>query len=387
MAQELKSKVAVIGGGPAGCACSYFLKQGGVCPVVFEKNSPLKTLLPTGGGRCNLAHAEFDFRELASNYPRGGKFLYSVFSRFGTAETLVMFEKMGVSTYVQNDMRVFPESNSSAEVRKAFLSALSGVKFLKENVISVKVCNGGFEVKCEKSAYFFEKVVIAIGGHSTFSIAEKLGHKIVTPRPALTALKTKEDLSLLAGVSVKNAKAKFANTSLAGDLLFTHNGISGPLVYQISSIMAREQMPYKIIFDFTFGADFQGLLNSNPHKTVKNVLSELVPKSLAEFILQKIGIDENLESCKVDGKTRDKILVKLGGFEVEAVSAAKGGEVVTSGGVALDEVHAKTMESKIVQDLYFCGEILDIDGFCGGFNLQNCWSTGFLAAEGLLAKL
>ena len=95
MAQELKSKVAVIGGGPAGCACAYFLKQGGILPVVFEKTSPLKTLLPTGGGRCNLAHAEFDLRELASNYPRGEKFLYSVFSRFGTSETLEMFEKMG----------------------------------------------------------------------------------------------------------------------------------------------------------------------------------------------------------------------------------------------------------------------------------------------------
>ncbi len=386
MAQELKSKVAVIGGGPAGCACAYFLKQGGILPVVFEKTSPLKTLLPTGGGRCNLAHAEFDLRELASNYPRGEKFLYSVFSRFGTSETLEMFEKMGVKTYIQDDMRIFPTSNSSADVRKAFLNALSGVKFQKDNVMSVKVCSGGFDVKCEKSSYFFEKVVIAIGGHSAFSIAEKLGHKIIPPRPALTALKTKEDLSLLAGVSVKNAKAKFANTSLAGDLLFTHNGVSGPVVYQISSIMARETKPYKIIFDFTSGIDFQELLNSNPHKAVKNVLSEVVPKSLAEFTLNKCGVDENLEACKVDSKIRDKIFAKLAGFQIEAVSTAKGGEVVMSGGVALGEVNSKTMESKLVPDLYFCGEVLDIDGFCGGFNLQNCWSTGFLAAQGILAK-
>ena len=386
MAQELKSKVAVIGGGPAGCACAYFLKQGGILPVVFEKTSPLKTLLPTGGGRCNLAHAEFDLRELASNYPRGEKFLYSVFSRFGTSETLEMFEKMGVKTYIQDDMRIFPTSNSSADVRKAFLNALSGVKFQKDNVMSVKVCSGGFDVKCEKSSYFFEKVVIAIGGHSAFSIAENLGHNVIPPRPALTALKTNEDLSSLAGVSVKNIRAEAANINFTGDLLFTHNGVSGPVVYQISSIMARAQMPYKVVFDFTSGIDFQELLNSNPHKAVKNVLSEVVPKSLAEFTLNKCGVDENLEACKVDGKTRDKIFVKLGGFEVEAVSAAKGGEVVMSGGVALDEVNSKTMESKLVPDLYFCGEVLDIDGFCGGFNLQNCWSTGFLAAQGILAK-
>ena len=386
MAQELKSKVAVIGGGPAGCACAYFLKQGGILPVVFEKTSPLKTLLPTGGGRCNLAHAEFDLRELASNYPRGEKFLYSVFSRFGTSETLEMFEKMGVKTYIQDDMRIFPTSNSSADVRKAFLNALSGVKFQKDNVMSVKVCSGGFDVKCEKSSYFFEKVVIAIGGHSAFSIAENLGHNVIPPRPALTALKTNEDLSSLAGVSVKNVRAEFANSILTGDLLFTHNGVSGPVVYQISSIMARAQMPYKVVFDFTFGADFQELLNSNPHKAVKNVLSEVVPKSLAEFTLNKCGVDENLEACKVDGKIRDKILAKLAGFQIEAVSTAKGGEVVMSGGVALDEVNSKTVESKLVPDLYFCGEVLDIDGFCGGFNLQNCWSTGFLAAQGILAK-
>ena len=386
MAQELKSKVAVIGGGPAGCACAYFLKQGGILPVVFEKTSPLKTLLPTGGGRCNLAHAEFDLRELASNYPRGEKFLYSVFSRFGTSETLEMFEKMGVKTYIQDDMRIFPTSNSSADVRKAFLNALSGVKFQKDNVMSVKVCSGGFDVKCEKSSYFFEKVVIAIGGHSAFSIAENLGHNVIPPRPALTALKTNEDLSSLAGVSVKNVRAEFANSILTGDLLFTHNGVSGPVVYQISSIMARAQMPYKVVFDFTSGIDFQELLNSNPHKAVKNVLSEVVPKSLAEFTLNKCGVDENLEACKVDGKIRDKILAKLAGFQIEAVSTAKGGEVVMSGGVALDEVNSKTMESKLVPDLYFCGEVLDIDGFCGGFNLQNCWSTGFLAAQGILAK-
>ena len=145
-------------------------------------------------------------------------------------------------------------------------------------------------------------------------------------------------------------------------------------------------MPYKVVFDFTSGIDFQELLNSNPHKAVKNVLSEVVPKSLAEFTLNKCGVDENLEACKVDGKIRDKILAKLAGFQIEAVSTAKGGEVVMSGGVALDEVNSKTMESKLVPDLYFCGEVLDIDGFCGGFNLQNCWSTGFLAAQGILAK-
>ena len=127
MVQELKSKVAIIGGGPAGCICAYFL-QNNFDVVVFDKKSPLKTLLPTGGGRCNLCHAEYDFRELASNYPRGEKFLYSIFSKFGTADTLDFFETIGVKTYMQDDMRFFPTSNSASDVREKILNSLNKVK-------------------------------------------------------------------------------------------------------------------------------------------------------------------------------------------------------------------------------------------------------------------
>ncbi len=385
MVHGSKSETAIVGGGPAGCACAYFLKQKGIIPVVFEKKSPLKTLLPTGGGRCNLAHAEFDFKALASNYPRGEKFLYSVFSRFGTSDTIDFFEKIGVETYIQDDMRIFPKSNSSADVRKAFLNALSGVKFQQENVMSVNFCNGGFEVRSESGAYFFKNVVIAAGGHSAFSIVSGLGHRVIEPRPALTALKTTENYSCLAGVSVRNIAAECRGRSFSGDLLFTHDGVSGPVVYMISSVMARENFPYKIRFDFMHGENLQQLLNENPHKTIKNVISEIMPKSLAETVLKKCSVNENPEAHKIDGKTRDRILKTLSEFEVEAVSPAKGGEVVMSGGIALDEVNSKTMESKLHKGLYFCGEMLDIDGFCGGFNLQNCWSTGFLAAEGVSA--
>ncbi len=387
MEQGLKSRIAIIGGGPAGCACACFLKQKGILPIIFEKNSPLKTLLPTGGGRCNLAHAEFDLKELAANYPRGEKFLYSVFSRFGTSDTLEFFEKIGIKTYIQDDMRIFPVSDKASDVRNAILEALKGVKIIKENVISIKCCNGGFEVRSENKAYFFEKVVIAIGGHSAFSLASGVGHKIIEPKPALTVLKTKEVFSFLSGVSLKNITAVCDNKSYFGDFLFTHEGISGPLVYKITSIMAREKFPYKITFNFMHGEDLQEMLNKNPHKNIKNIISEIVPKSLAETVLKICGIDENLEAHKINGKMRDRITNILSSFTVEAISTAKGGEVVTCGGVSLDEVDNKTMESKICKNLYFCGEILDIDGFCGGFNLQNCWSTGFLAAEAISSKI
>lgn len=383
MVPELKSKIAIIGGGPAGCICAYFLKQKGFSPAIFEKNSPLKTLLPTGGGRCNLAHFEFDIKELVQNYPRGEKFLYSVFSQFATAETIEFFENIGVKTYTQEDMRVFPVSDSAADVRRCMLNSISGIKINNENVISIKTCNGGFEVKTDKGAYFFEKIVLAIGGHSVFNIIKRLGHTIIPPHPALTALETKESFSNLSGVSIKSVKATFNKKILTGDILFTHKGISGPLVYKISSIMAKEKFPYEIIFDFIGEINFQNVLNNNSQKVVKNILSDFIPKSLAKHILLKAQINENLKGHQINGEIRDKIYRYLKNYPIEVTAPVKDGEVVTCGGVALDEVNPKTMESKIIKNLFFCGEILDIDGFCGGFNLQNCWSTAFVAAKGI----
>lgn len=383
MALESKSKIAIIGGGPAGCFCAYYLKQNEFSPVIFEKNSPLKTLLPTGGGRCNLAHAEFDFKELAKNYPRGEKFLYSVFSKFSTSDTIEVFEKIGVKTYTQDDMRIFPISNSASDVRAKMLEAIKGAKFIKENVLSVKPCNGGYEVKTNGGSYFFEKVIFSIGGHASFDLLKNLGIEIIPPKPALTGLRTIQNFKSLSGVSVQNVTAKVGKQNFRGDFLFTHDGISGPVVFTVSSIMVREAFPYKITFDFAGEIDLQCMLNENSHKSVKNLLSSLVPKSFAAYITEHAGVSENLKCSDVNGKTRNAILKYLNDFEVEAVSVSGGGEVVTSGGVDLREVNPKTMEAKKYQGIYFCGEVLDIDGLCGGFNLQNCWSTGYLAAQGV----
>ena len=200
MVQELKSKVAIIGGGPAGCICAYFL-QNNFDVVVFDKKSPLKTLLPTGGGRCNLCHGEYDFRELASNYPRGEKFLYSIFSKFGTADTLDFFETIGVKTYMQDDMRFFPISNSASDVREKILNSLKKVKFIKEEVLRI---NEGFSVVTNMGAYDADYVVIATGGHASYDLIKMLGHKIIEPKPALVGLKTAEDFSALSGVSIND---------------------------------------------------------------------------------------------------------------------------------------------------------------------------------------
>lgn len=371
MAQESKSKVVIIGGGPAGCICAYFL-QDRFDVSIIEKNSPLKTLLPTGGGRCNLAHAEFDFKELAKNYPRGEKFLYSVFSKFATSDTLDFFEKIGVETYIQENMRVFPQTDSAKDVREHFLQALKKVRFIKENALRINQVEKGFSVVTDMGAYKADFVVVATGGHATYDLIKMLGHKIIEPKPALVGLLTKEKFAPISGVCIN-------------DVLFTHKGISGPKVYEISSLRAREKFPYKLHFDFIGEIDLQTELNTNPHKSIKNLLSEHIPKSFAEFVLTELKINPDTKSHTINGKTRDKILNKLQNFEVNVTGAFPDGEVVTAGGVDLNEINSKNMQSKLVPHVYFCGEVMDIDGFCGGFNLQNCWSTGYLVAQGIIS--
>ncbi len=370
MVQELKSKVVIVGGGPAGCICAYFL-QNDFEVTVIEKNSPLKTLLPTGGGRCNLCHAEFDFKELAKNYPRGEKFLYSVFSKFSTSDTIEFFEKIGVKTYVQENLRVFPQSNSAKDVREQFLNSLNKVIFVRENALRVNILENGFSVVTDMGAYKADYVVISTGGHSTFDLIKMLGHKIVTPKPALVGLLTKEDFSSISGVVIN-------------DVLFTHRGISGPKIYTISSLRARDNFPYKLSFNFIDDIDLQDYLNQNPHKSIRNLIAEFVPKSFTDYVLSSLKINPETKCHRIDGKTRDKILDKLHNFEVTVTGTFPDGEVVTAGGVDLKEINSKNMESKIVPHIYFCGEVLDIDGFCGGFNLQNCWSTGYVAAQGVI---
>ena len=381
-----KKRVAIIGGGPSGCACAYFLKNY-FDVTIFDISKPLLTLLPTGGGRCNLAHNDFDIKELASNYPRGEKFLYSVFSKFATDDTLKMFEEMGVKTYIQDDGRIFPTSDSSSNVREKFLASLfkspNRIIFIQEKVLDLKI-NEGIKVLTKGGSYCFDFVVVAVGGHSGYNVASSLEIKVIEPKPALTGLVTKQNFSQLSGISIKNVSCnKFGQ----GDILFTHNGVSGPLIYKISSLNARKNFPYKLKFTFAKIENFQELLNCNSQKDIQNVLSEFLPKSFALYILEYIKIPLNTKCHKITGKMRDSILNEIENFEVEIVGCNKSGEVVTSGGVDLNEINPKNMESKKVKNLYFIGEVLDIDGFCGGYNLQNCWSTAYVCAKGIIEKV
>lgn len=385
MVQESISNksVAIIGAGPAGCVCAKFLKNNGFCPIIFDKGKYLRTILPTGGGRCNLAHAEFDFKNLTKNYPRGEKFLYSVFSKFGTEDAIQFFKQLGIETYTQEDNRIFPKSNSSRDVQEKLLKALKGCKFVSEKVLSIEKLDNCYKIITNKSSYAFDVVIVSTGGHGNWDIFNKMDLNIIPPTQALVGLVTKENFSAISGVSIKNVKTygkEFKNSD-NGDIIFTHKGISGPLIYKISSIFARKEMPYKLVFQLVKDLDLQAELNKNPHKEIKNLLGQFVPKSFAEFVLENLDIEKDTPCHKITGKLRDKIYKKLTTFEVTIISKVPDGEVVTCGGIDLKEINSKTMESKKYPNLYFCGEVLDIDGFCGGFNLQNCWSTAFVVAQ------
>lgn len=385
MVQESTSNksVAIIGAGPAGCVCAKFLKNNGFCPIIFDKGKYLRTILPTGGGRCNLAHAEFDFKNLTKNYPRGEKFLYSVFSKFGTEDAIQFFKQLGIETYTQEDNRIFPKSNSSRDVQEKLLKALKGCKFVSEKVLSIEKLDNCYKIITNKSSYAFDVVIVSTGGHGNWDIFNKMNLNIIPPTQALVGLVTKENFSAISGVSIKNVKTygkEFKNSD-NGDIIFTHKGISGPLIYKISSIFARKEMPYKLVFQLVKDLDLQAELNKNSHKEIKNLLGQFVPKSFAEFVLENLDIEKDTPCHKITGKLRDKIYKKLTTFEVTIISKVPDGEVVTCGGIDLKEINSKTMESKKYPNLYFCGEVLDIDGFCGGFNLQNCWSTAFVVAQ------
>ena len=392
--------IAIIGSGASGCLCAYFLLNNiipsqpsptmeGVSITMFDKGSPLRTLLPTGGGRCNLAHAEFELKELAKNYPRGEKFLYSIFSKYSTADTIETFEEMGIKTYIQENGRIFPESNSAKEVRNVILSKIRDADFVKEEVIEIEVIDGGFKVKTtsphpnpphpgRESAYFFTDVVLAIGGHAGYKLAQKLGIKIIDTKPSLVGLNSKENFKELSGTVVKGVNSN----GLVDDLLFTHFGVSGPLIYTISSIKAFDKMPYKLNIDLAPElVDLQNDLNTYPHKEIKNILAKYLPQKVVSFVLK--DLDETTKAYKINGKTRDLILDRIHNFEINIIGTNKGEETVTAGGIDLNEINPKTMEVKSLPNLYAIGEILNIDGLCGGYNLQNAWSTAFVCAKGL----
>ena len=380
-------KIAIIGGGPSGVMTAIFAAQKNYNVTIFEKGDLLKTLLKTGNGRCNITYNEPDFKELTKFYPRGNKFLYSVFARFNVLDTINFFEKIGVKLYTQDDNRMFPVSNSAKDVQKALLKKINqfkNIRIIKEKVESITK-EAVFVVH---KKYEFDKVVVALGGKSDLKvILQQFNLKLVKQRPALCALQVKEKfLYKIPGVCLKNVNLKYKNLDINDDIMCSHKALTGPLIYKLSSYMAYEQMPYCVKINFTnldkkeFINDLNTKIKEAPNKLLLNTLSYFFPKSFVHTFFDEYCLPFDIKNIDANKTLKEKIASLFCEFELNILDTLKQGEIVTAGGVDLNQINPKTLECKTIKGLYFIGEALDVDGLCGGFNLQNCWSTGFVAA-------
>lgn len=405
-----KFDVLVIGGGPAGMMAAGRAAELGAKTALIEKNEKLgKKLLITGKGRCNITHAEFDDRKFVESLGKKGKFLFSALSVFGPEETVAFFEKRGLKTKVERGKRIFPATGKSLDVRSTLIKNLQKNRveiFLEEEASEFMREDGSIKSVKMKSGKIFEanNFIVCSGGKAYpltgstgdgYEWAKKFGHTIINPVPALAPLKIKEDwIKDLQGLSLKNVGiAIFQNNkkqdSRFGEMIFTHFGISGPIVLDVSKRIGEllKNGEATIALDLKPALDFPQLDNrlqrdfaGNRKKDFKNYLPELLPRTLIEIFLKLSEIDPKKKLHFIAKEERKVIshLLKEMKMTVEGL-AGFDQAIVTSGGVSLKEIDSKTMRSKLVNNLFFAGEILDLDGPTGGYNLQICWSAGYAA--------
>lgn len=412
----MKYDVAVVGGGPAGMIAAGKAGETGARVVLIEKNNSLgKKLLITGKGRCNITQAGFEGKDLADKFGREGRFLLYGFSIFGPKQVVDFFEKLKLKTKIERGGRVFPKSDRAEDVLMVLKKYLTKnkVKILTSNPIKkiIKKSNKiGKVILKNGDEIIADKYVIATGGKSYsvlgssgigFKWAKKLGHTIIDLKPALTPIKIKERwLKQAQGLSLKNVSITIYQNnkkqdSKFGEMLFAHFGITGPIILDISKKvgellnLSATKGEVKLILDLKPALDFEKLdkrlqrdFLKFKKKLFKNSLNDLLPKKLINIIVELSEIDENKLVNEITKKERHKLVKLLKGLEMTPVGLLGFDRaIITSGGVSLKEIDAKTMKSKIIDNLYFAGEILNLDGPTGGYNLQVCWSTGYVAGN------
>lgn len=407
----------VIGGGPAGMMTAGRAGELGAKVLLLEKNNEVGIkLLLTGKGRCNLTNQKDDISEFVDKFGKNGKFIFSALSKFSSKETISFFENLGLKTKVEENGRVFPLSDKSLDVRQALLNYLekSKVQILRnakvreiiaENNVIQKVILENGEVFSAK------KFVLATGGKSYpatgstgdgYEWLKKLGHTLIFPSPALTSITLQEKfVADLEGLSLQVKINLFQNCKKIdqqfGEAIFTQDGMSGPVILNMSKKIGEclKSGETEIRIDFFPNLDFSQLdlklqkhFQENNNKIFKNILEDFLPKKIIPvfIFLSKISAEKKVNI--ISKENRKNLLQLLKNFSLK-VASLKGFEraMITSGGVKLSEVDSKTMQSKIINNLYFVGEILDLDGPTGGYNLQVCWSTGFVAGESCFADL
>jgi len=399
----------IAGGGAAGffAALACAETASGAEISIFEKSSQfLSKVKISGGGRCNVTHAEFDAREFSKRYPRGGRALISAFGKFQARDTVAWFESRGVKLKVEGDGRMFPTTDSSQTIIDCLLDACrrAGIK-LKTNCgveSAIKKPDGGFEITLSNGGHLLcDKLLLATGGCRTPALGQlavSLGHQLEPPVPSLFTFHIDTPwLRTLAGISVDRVEASVTESKLweTGAVLITHWGLSGPAILRLSAWGARElhaknySFPLQInwlpdLDEKTVAAEFQSRRNSQPARLVVNSPIAPLPSRLWEQLVLAAGLANDLRWSGLSRAGQHQLIQQLfrSEFHVTGKSLNKD-EFVTCGGIRLSEVNFKTMESRICPGLFFAGEVLDIDGITGGFNFQSAWTTGWLAGKAM----
>ncbi len=403
-------KILIIGGGAAGMMAAVFAARNGNEVIIYEKNEKLgKKLYITGKGRCNITNAG-DMETLFQNVMSNSKFLYSAFYGFTNFDAIDFFEQLGCKTKIERGNRVFPVSDRSSDVISAMTRELHrlGVQIeYRTEVEEVVACEGVFEgirIKGSKELIKGDKVIIATGGLSYqttgstgdgYKFAKALGHSVTELSPSLVPFNIKEEfVKELQGLSLKNIQVRvYAGKKEIfndfGEMLFTHFGVSGPVILSSSSYviphigkkelkliidlkpaLSREQLDARIL------RDFEQCMN----KQYKNSLDQLLPRKMISAIISLSGIDPEKKVNAITKEERTRLVDVIKNMELTIAGIRDYNEaIITKGGVKVKEINPGTMESKLVKNVYFIGEVLDLDALTGGFNLQIAWSTAYLS--------
>lgn len=400
-------KIIIIGGGAAGLIASATAAKRGEDVTVIEKNSrPARKVMITGKGRCNVTNACFDLDDLINSVVTNKRFMYSAFSSFMPYDTIALIEEMGVPTKIERGNRVFPESDKAVDIVDALVknAKQSGVKFVEGTVTSFNTENNVIKSVnlADGTIVDGDAFAICTGGLSYqstgstgdgYRLAESVGHSITDIEPALISLVASNGfVPKLQGLSLRNISIKLLDGekeiySDFGEMLFTHYGVSGPVILSASSHMTHpKEHNYKIVIDLKPALDEQTLdkriqrdFAENTNKDFINSLSKLLPNKLIPVIVKLSGIEPSEKVNQITKPQRQNLVYLLKNFTVNISDFRPINEaIITSGGIDVKEINPKTMGSKIIDNLFFAGEVIDVDAYTGGFNLQVAFSTGYL---------
>lgn len=403
--KKMKQKVIIIGGGAAGFFAAITIAETNpnlIVTILEKGNKVLQKVKVSGGGRCNVTHACFTPSELIEFYPRGKKELLGPFHQFMTGDTMEWFENRGVSLKIEEDNRIFPESNSSQSIIDCLTESAKNagvILELNQNVDSIEKNDSQFIIKTNTQEFIADKLVIASGSNpKIWELIANLGHKIISPVPSLFTFKINDKrIKEIPGVSVPNATVALIDSKFEtnGPLLITHWGISGPAVLKLSAfgaiLLAEKNYQYGVKVNWlskpleTVIQKLKILKRENPKKQIiiKSVFKDL-PKRLWENLVLAAQIKQDQRWADVSNKQLENLANQLTNtvFNAYGKTTFKE-EFVTAGGIDLKEINFKRFESKIHKNLFFAGEVLNIDAVTGGFNFQNAWTGGFIAGKAI----